>query len=46
MVAKFESDLIRARTREGMATAKVKGKLKSRKPKLSCESPRRERPLV
>jgi DNA invertase Pin-like site-specific DNA recombinase len=28
MVAEFESDLIRARTREGMATAKVRGKLK------------------
>ena len=35
MVAEFESDLIRARTREGMATAKVQGKLKGRKPKLS-----------
>lgn len=43
MVAEFESDLIRARTREGMATAKVKGKLKGRKPKLS---PTRERLLV
>jgi DNA invertase Pin-like site-specific DNA recombinase len=28
MVAEFESDLIRARTREGMPTAKVRGKLK------------------
>lgn len=35
MVAEFESDLIRARTREGMATAKVRGKLKGRRPKLS-----------
>lgn len=43
MVAEFESDLIRARTREGMATAKVRGKLKGRKPKLS---PARERHLV
>lgn len=43
MVAEFESDLIRARTREGMATAKVKGKLKGRKPKLS---PAQERHLV
>ena len=33
-VAEFESDLIRARTREGMATAKVRGKLKGRKPRL------------
>ena len=43
MVAEFESDLIRARTREGMATAKVRGKLKGRKPKLS---PAHERHLV
>jgi DNA invertase Pin-like site-specific DNA recombinase len=43
MVAEFESDLIRARTRDGMATAKVKDNLKGRKPKLS---PTRERLLV
>jgi DNA invertase Pin-like site-specific DNA recombinase len=43
MVAEFESDLIRARTREGMSTAKVRGKLKGRKPKLS---PAQERHLV
>lgn len=43
MVAEFESDLIRGRTREGMATAKVRGKLKGRKPKLS---PAQERHLV
>lgn len=43
MIAEFESDLIRARTREGMATAKVRGKLKGRKPKLS---PAQERHLV
>jgi DNA invertase Pin-like site-specific DNA recombinase len=43
MVAEFESDLIRARTREGMATAKVRGKLKGRKPKLS---PVQERHMV
>lgn len=43
MVAEFESDLIRARTREGMATARVRGKLKGRKPKLS---PAQERHLV
>jgi len=35
MVAEFESDLIRARTREGMAVAKAKGKLRGRQPKLS-----------
>jgi DNA invertase Pin-like site-specific DNA recombinase len=28
MVAEFEADLIRARTREGMAVAKAKGKLR------------------
>ncbi|ROS48364.1 DNA invertase Pin-like site-specific DNA recombinase [Frigoribacterium sp. PhB118] len=43
MVAEFESDLIRARTREGMATAKVRGKLKDRKSKLS---PAQERHMV
>jgi DNA invertase Pin-like site-specific DNA recombinase len=35
MVAEFEADLIRARTREGMAVAKAKGRLKGKKPKLS-----------
>ena len=33
--AEFESDLIRLRTREGMAVARAKGKLKGRQPKLS-----------
>ncbi|WNM27355.1 recombinase family protein [Demequina capsici] len=36
MVAEFEADLIRARTREGMAVAKAKGRLKGRKPKLTA----------
>ncbi|MGV2852893.1 recombinase family protein [Glutamicibacter sp. AGC13] len=35
MVAEFEADLIRARTREGMAVAKAKGKLRGKQPKLS-----------
>jgi len=35
MVAEFEADLIRARTREGMAIARAAGKLRGRKPKLS-----------
>lgn len=39
MVAEFESDLIRARTREGMALAKAKGRLRGKQPKLSA--PRR-----
>ncbi|MBG0567994.1 recombinase family protein [Actinoplanes sp. NEAU-A11] len=33
--AEFEIDLLRLRTREGMAIAKAKGKLKGRAPKLS-----------
>jgi hypothetical protein len=33
--AEFESDLIRMCTREGMAVAKAKGKLKGKQPKLS-----------
>ena len=35
MVAEFEADLIRARTREGMQVAKAKGRLCGRKPKLN-----------
>lgn len=35
MVAEFEADLIRARTREGMAIARAKGRLRGKKPKLS-----------
>ena len=36
MVAEFEADLIRMRTREGMAVAKAKGRLKGKQPKLSA----------
>ncbi len=36
MVAEFETDLIRARTREGMAIAKAAGKFRGRKPKLTA----------
>jgi DNA invertase Pin-like site-specific DNA recombinase len=35
MVAEFEADLIRMRTREGMAVARANGRLKGKKPKLS-----------
>lgn len=35
--AEFESDLIRMRTREGMAIARVKGKLRGKQPKLSAK---------
>ena len=33
--AEFEADLIRLRTREGMAAARARGKLRGKKPKLS-----------
>ena len=35
MVAEFESDLIRLRTREGMKVAKAKGRLHGKQPKLN-----------
>ncbi|MGA2471384.1 MAG: recombinase family protein [Solirubrobacteraceae bacterium] len=35
MIAEFESDLIRTRTREAMAVARANGKLRGRQPKLS-----------
>ncbi len=35
MVAEFEADLARMRTREGTAVAKAKGRLRGKKPKLS-----------
>jgi len=34
MIAEFESDLIRMRTREGMKVAKAKGRLRGKQPKL------------
>ena len=37
LVAEFESDLARARTREGMAVAKAKGRLRGKQPKLNAE---------
>jgi DNA invertase Pin-like site-specific DNA recombinase len=40
MVAEFESDLIRARTREGMQVAKAKGRLRGNQPKLSTAQQR------
>jgi DNA invertase Pin-like site-specific DNA recombinase len=36
MVAEFESDLSRMRTREGMKVAKAKGRLRGKQPKLSA----------
>lgn len=38
--AEFEVDLLRARTREGMAVARAKGKLKGRQPKLTAAQQR------
>jgi DNA invertase Pin-like site-specific DNA recombinase len=35
--AEFEADLIRLRTREGMAIARAKGKLRGKQPKLSAK---------
>jgi DNA invertase Pin-like site-specific DNA recombinase len=43
MVAEFESDLIKMRTREGMKVARAKGRLRGKKPKLS---PRQESHLA
>ena len=40
MVAEFEADLIRLRTREGMAVAKAKGRLRGKTPKLSASQRR------
>ncbi len=40
MVAEFEFDLIRARTREGMLVAKAKGHLRGKQPKLSTAQQR------
>lgn len=36
MIAEFEVDLIRMRTREGMAVARAKGRLRGKQPKLSA----------
>jgi DNA invertase Pin-like site-specific DNA recombinase len=43
MVAEFEADLIRLRTREGMKVARAKGRLRGKQPKLN---PRQEAHLV
>ncbi len=37
MIAEFEADLARARTREGMAVARAKGRLRGKQPKLSAK---------
>ena len=39
MIAEFEADLARARTREGRTVARAKGRLRGKQPKLS---PRQE----
>lgn len=38
--AEFEVDLLRARTKEGMAVAKARGKLRGKQPKLSAKQQR------
>jgi DNA invertase Pin-like site-specific DNA recombinase len=43
MVAEFEADLIKMRTREGMRVAKARGRLRGKQPKLN---PRQEAHLV
>jgi DNA invertase Pin-like site-specific DNA recombinase len=43
MVAEFEADLIRMRTREGMKVARARGRLRGKRPKLT---PRQEAHLV
>ena len=43
MIAEFEADLARARTREGMAVARAKGRLRGKQPKLT---PRQEAHLA
>jgi DNA invertase Pin-like site-specific DNA recombinase len=40
MVAEFEADLIRMRTREGMKVAKAKGRLRGKQPKLTVNQAR------
>ena len=39
MVAEFEADLIRMRTREGRNVAKAKGRLRGKQPKLTQRRP-------
>jgi len=43
MIAEFEADLVRMRTREGMKVARAKGRLRGKQPKLY---PRQEAHLV
>jgi hypothetical protein len=46
MVAEFESDLIRLRTREGMKVAKAKGRLRGKQPKQPKFKPNQAKHLL
>lgn len=46
VIAAFESDLIRLRTREGMRVAKAKGELRGKQPKLNRRQEAHLAPLV
>ena len=46
MVAEFEADLIRLRTREGMKVAKAKGHLRGKQPKLNRRQEAHLVPLI
>jgi DNA invertase Pin-like site-specific DNA recombinase len=45
-IAEFEHDLMAARTREGLAAAKARGKLGGRKPSYTAEQARQARRMV
>jgi DNA invertase Pin-like site-specific DNA recombinase len=46
MVAEFESDLIKMRTREGMKVAKAKGRMRGKQPRLKPNQAKRPNHLL